>query len=749
MGLPNETLYHIGGYMGEEELGALSLVNRRLSPIGRDLLHRHLCRDPSAFRCKEVLLWAVEVGRNDVLRGLLSLGVSPNFFYLSSLLRSRLKDVLAAQGRRGAPAPYQDRALAIERFRENFCRSGRARIAAHTAREENRRQLPMEHDMDWCISSAYSDETIPLDVFGITDSPAAMNHNGKNYWGWTPLHVAVQRGDNTAICLLLDHGADVDAQASGVCDCAAPELTGKDDLGESVQPNKKRSIWTPLHVAMCSGHVEAMKLLMAKLPSHQIGALLHLPNAAHRKSRLNITALQYAAWLGSVSMCEILLAHPYYRLSAHRYNRWDQTVLNFAAAGGHIRTVGKILMQHGLKIGHRLDPDPAGVPPIAERCLIPDPLRHLCMQGKYTDARWLIQYAERLNGADAVARNPAYVYSRSLAALSFLRPAAEYCQLSLRERQDRLLSLSPHDLSFSVRDAVTTREIQTSRRQRLSLAKKLLDLGAPPNQAHLGQNNDMPILFPQPTYYGRQTRTPIQLAAATGFTEMVELLISRGADCEKIHPAHDRMELPIILAAKHALSPTGNNQTVEVLLEAEISLQRWGRSLLRNLYTFRPRPQYQGCPNYKKWLDLVELFLKHDAADEASAEQWDKIFVEACSDPGNVQYCRLLNDFRVARNLRPPVLINMLRKAVRACWSHPRTSGFVQDTEMIRWVFEQCLDASRRLRFDSAILDTLLQEAYEHKMHRVVALMREFLAELQQVGQQQVALDANGGEVWF
>jgi hypothetical protein len=76
----------------------------------------------------------------------------------------------------------------------------------------------------------------------------------------------------------------------------------------------------------------------------------------------------------------------------------------------------------------------------------------------------------------------------------------------------------------------------------------------------------------------------------------------------------------------------------------------------------------------------------------------------------------------------------MMCNATRACWHHARTAGVVQDLEMIRWVFDQCLDARRRLRFESDVLDTLLQEAYSLNMFKVVQLMRELLAELKQAG---------------
>jgi hypothetical protein len=130
----------------------------------------------------------------------------------------------------------------------------------------------------------------------------------------------------------------------------------------------------------------------------------------------------------------------------------------------------------------------------------------------------------------------------------------------------------------------------------------------------------------------------------------------------------------------------------------------------------------------------VELFLKHGAADQMSAEQFEEAFEEACSTPGNVQYCKMLSRFRRTDNFQKPALVNMMCKATRACWSRPRTAGLVQDTEMIRWVFEQCLDARHRLRFERDVLDMLLREAYGRNMFKVVQLLRELLAELKKAG---------------
>lgn len=87
MALPNETWFHILGYLGEKDLYALSRVSRRLSVLTAKPLHDALY-DPQ--RCKETLYWAVDNGQHDLLKKLVRCQSSVNSIaYSTTLLASR------------------------------------------------------------------------------------------------------------------------------------------------------------------------------------------------------------------------------------------------------------------------------------------------------------------------------------------------------------------------------------------------------------------------------------------------------------------------------------------------------------------------------------------------------------------------------------------------------------------------------------------------------------------------------------
>ncbi|KAL2260525.1 hypothetical protein VTK26DRAFT_5436 [Humicola hyalothermophila] len=207
--------------------------------------------------------------------------------------------------------------------------------------------------------------------FGVKDSFPDLNT--KQHWGWAPLHVAIFLGDNLAVQLLLEYGADVNSQCSGLCDCLVRDLNGEDDPNESVSPTRFRTVWNALHVAMCRGNEQVARLLITHGASTTVGTrTAHA--AVGSKTRLGITALQNAAWLGSMQMCQLLLATPRFRKTIDRQNSRKQTALHYAAAGGSIKTVGKLLLENGATFPD-CDESDAG-----KGYLVNDPIRMLCMQ---------------------------------------------------------------------------------------------------------------------------------------------------------------------------------------------------------------------------------------------------------------------------------------------------------------------------------------------------------------------------------
>ncbi len=133
------------------------------------------------------------------------------------------------------------------------------------------------------------------------------------------------KGKQKGCASILDHGADINAQCSGACDCAVPSLNGVCEPDESVAPHRHRSMWSVLHIAICSGNEPAVRFLLSRGASSLVGTSLRLPGAwalpainPVNQPPLRMTALQDAAWHGSVNMCRILLEPRNRRGELHR-----------------------------------------------------------------------------------------------------------------------------------------------------------------------------------------------------------------------------------------------------------------------------------------------------------------------------------------------------------------------------------------------------------------------------------------------
>jgi ankyrin repeat protein len=284
-----------------------------------------------------------------------------------------------------------------------------------------------------------------------------------------------------------------------------------------------------------------------------------------------------------------------------------------------------------------------------------------------------------------------------------------------------------------VREAVTLQEIKGSEPYRLSLARRLLDLGADPNRAEVTMDFTMPVFTERVYTQLRLTRTPLQLAASCGFVKMVKLLVAKGAEPDLVigERSSELLELPLMLAVRQALLPGGNIETVQELLKAGASLEDClDQSVLHTLYNMRPKKSPYGTlsddfPDWEDWLRIVEMFLDYGAATQTSEENWHKVLAEGCL-PGNLRYCELLGKARSVSELPPVILIRMLRTALREM-TKPRGAA-VQDTELFRWVLQRYLDTEGRLRVPKDILRAAHHQAYRQRLNRIVDVMGEFLS---------------------
>jgi hypothetical protein len=440
-----------------------------------------------------------------------------------------------------------------------------------------------------------------------------------------------------------------------------------------------------------------------------------------------MTAFEDAAWRGSVRMCQILLDWPQFQFRIDHANRHQQTALHYAAAAGHIRTVGKLLLERGATFYFYQGEHPSvgrGWHPRMRN----DPLRLLCMQFNYGDARWLLNFCRQLYRNQDYDPRP--LYSRLFASLCYLREPAVYGELSLREQQERLYRLTLGDLDDHKTKEASFQAIEESQRHRISFARRLLDLGADPHHSERSYRYTMPVLdmYPsQDTCY----RTPLQLAASSGFTKMVKFLLSLGADCNKMGfgPGHnfaDPLDLPLVLAVEHSLvEGKGKLDTIKLLLNAGASFADVaGKSVLRCLWIVRCSGYYRKIES-DHWIAILKLLMKHGAADQTSESQWAEIVRHACT-PDNLPVCKLLVASRTISTFSPVTMAKMVQQAAVGF-------GFVskadpEDTDLVAWVLSHCVrpDGTLIVGRPQLVLNASLADLKGRPM--VAKVLRDFIA---------------------
>lgn len=255
-------------------------------------------------------------------------GADPNAYYRSHLPRQRLHHVLAAQGRRPGRQFLVDRNLALDYIRSS-------------AEEEKPRSTnPVDVNLSSLLSSLFDEANDVREPRGSSQYETlqwrmqvliTQSHGARPPNCWTALHVAADRGDSRLAKLLLEYGADVNALAEGAYDPASAAVSRDSDLVFWGVPSCPR--YTALYIAICNGHDLTAQLLLAHKASTTV--------SAH-----GVTALDAAASYGALQLCEFLINEKKITIEQQQ-SSGVRTPFHYAVANGHLRTVGRFLLQRG------------------------------------------------------------------------------------------------------------------------------------------------------------------------------------------------------------------------------------------------------------------------------------------------------------------------------------------------------------------------------------------------------------------
>ena len=441
--MPNEILLAIAKSLPVSDVIALGQSCRAFhDTLIHDFVQTRLAyRDPFIFT--RLLFVAIERGDDSLFCRLLRVRhaqirqdesrwsqlenpVTPDkMLFCSPLPRKDLESIRDAAGRASVVSPitiahFPDLGLELQcerllRMSDNNAFS----MAAH---------LPLQDQELVCVSGLSS------------DSPDLNRHS----WCWSPIHVAVIKGNLFQVSKLLELGQKIDTLAYGACNCIMPfsipcrgSLPGDPSLTRRVSPIRSSIAVTPLHLAICTGNVPMAKLLLQQGASLTVG----LPVSSHRPHLIvlppefkpangfhgnTLTALHSAVIRRDPEIVDLVIRSSKFsdapRVEVNRACFGNMTALHLAIARAPLDEVPRDSMED-------VASDPAHDSPFVQvlsrlvdagaiMAQAPDdPLTMCCLSGKLQHAAYLLSRQPRLCPATPCSDSKRRMYDSALRAL--------------------------------------------------------------------------------------------------------------------------------------------------------------------------------------------------------------------------------------------------------------------------------------------------------------------------------------------
>ncbi|KAI0447901.1 ankyrin [Xylaria telfairii] len=226
----------------------------------------------------------------------------------------------------------------------------------------------------------------------------------ENHCYWTALHVAAANGQDEAVSFLIDRGADINAPSKGCCECVQirADIRGSNGIGHHPL------LWSPLHIAICRGHVSATRQLLIRGAStfvevDSLGEPKFQPNSdnmADPISQGRCTALHVACYYGVHSIVMSLIEGEY-QSDLEVEDRLGQTPFVYAFLAKQFDAIIPYLHRKGCNINITLGQTRAS-------CLI-----MACMVYQYDDAIKLVELGVDVNSLNFTAENPLHLCTYS------------------------------------------------------------------------------------------------------------------------------------------------------------------------------------------------------------------------------------------------------------------------------------------------------------------------------------------------
>ncbi|KAH8912082.1 ankyrin [Coniochaeta sp. PMI_546] len=391
---------------------------------------------------------------------------------------------------------------------------------------------------------------------------AAFDMVGFAHWRswWFPLHLAVMGGFADLVDLFITSGAILDVPSGNLCSCKYPVMAA--NHGPAMH---YRRPWTPLHTAICNGHIDIAKTLLERGASLSFGE--HSTRIPHP-----FTVLHNAACVGSIELVEFILDNKY-QTDVQVVDTTEMSPLWLAYLQRHWNVVDTLLAR-GADINDDLA---SGYTPLTDACLF----------GEFSSALELISRGADVNVVCTAYPTPLGRYrwpvkNNLLACLRGHRPIDLCClkqqsaTRTLRYRRDPPNPrYHPHEPPMPATPPEPFPVVDES--LRTPVIKALLEAGA-----HIGPCEQSPFLVP-----------PLVAAAAEHLVDVVRLLLDRGAEVD----SRDKEgNTPLMAALNYSLHWCNSHAKIGPLSTRPFGLQRPPRTVPAVLPMALPPGQIPGGP---------------------------------------------------------------------------------------------------------------------------------------------------------
>ncbi|KAI0470260.1 ankyrin repeat-containing domain protein [Xylaria cf. heliscus] len=261
--LPVETAFQVLQDLGTRDLAAIAATCRGYYILANPLLYRKEVENSKSYTFYD----AAASGNIGRLQRLIDAGFDVNQIWFCPFKGPRFEDIkIMDRWRKGSCAKsevIQHRKVASERQEKEantrYYQSARYISSQETDEEtddSDGSEADDSDDSETADSNLEKEKTNSWSPNFLGATRGLVDVDLAYYW--TALHLAVANGRHDTVSFLINKGAEIDSPSKGFCECRQVKAYVNYNADTTNLP-----VWSPLHVAICRGNLKIARLLLA------------------------------------------------------------------------------------------------------------------------------------------------------------------------------------------------------------------------------------------------------------------------------------------------------------------------------------------------------------------------------------------------------------------------------------------------------------------------------------------------------